>query len=263
MVINLNFPSNSRTDPNPLPLTDSPWPIIVIVTCYLLFVLKLGKMFMKNREPYDLRRVLAIYNIGQVIYNGIFFGILFYYLVLRNICNWRCMDTFPFGHEHKNLERYVHLAYYINKILDLLDTVFFVLRKSYKQISVLHVYHHVLMAGGCYAIMRFFGTGGHLNTVGMVNSFVHTIMYFYYYLSALYPGIKTSIWWKKYITITQLAQFVILGLYTTAVYIFSTGCTYPSGLLLLQIVQAIVMIVMFGNFYVKTYVRPAQRQKQA
>lgn len=35
--------------------------------------------------------------------------------------------------------------YYMCKITELLDTVFFVLRKKQNQISFLHVYHHTLM----------------------------------------------------------------------------------------------------------------------
>jgi len=35
--------------------------------------------------------------------------------------------------------------YYIAKITELLDTVFFVLRKKQRQISFLHLYHHTLM----------------------------------------------------------------------------------------------------------------------
>lgn len=31
---------------------------------------------MKNRKPYDLRRVLYVYNIGQVIYNGVYFAVV-------------------------------------------------------------------------------------------------------------------------------------------------------------------------------------------
>ncbi|KAL7737245.1 hypothetical protein ACLKA6_005423 [Drosophila palustris] len=248
-------------DPNQMPLTNSPWPVFLILSSYLLFVLKFGKTFMANREPYDLRKVLYVYNLGQIAYNGIYFAIIFYYIFIVQICNFQCMENFPFGHERKNLERYMHYAYFINKILDLLDTVFFVLRKSYKQISFLHVYHHMMMVLGCYMVMRFYGTGGHFNMLGVVNSLVHTVMYFYYFLSALYPGIKASIWWKKYITISQLTQFVIIFCYAFYVLLFSKNCGFPSILLWVQIIQAVVMMHMFGNFYIKTYIRPKQRSK--
>lgn len=41
-------------------------------------------------------------------------------------------------------------CYLLLKILDLMDTIFFVLRKRTRQISFLHVYHHVAILLGSY-----------------------------------------------------------------------------------------------------------------
>lgn len=38
-------------------------------------------------------------------------------------------------------------------------------------------------------------------------SSVHVIMYYYYFITTLSPGIK--LWWKKYLTSLQISQFVI------------------------------------------------------
>ncbi|XP_017865916.1 PREDICTED: elongation of very long chain fatty acids protein AAEL008004-like [Drosophila arizonae] len=254
-----NIPS---PDPNPLPLTNSPWPIFLIVTSYLIFVLKVGKIYMRNREPYDLTNVLRVYNLGQVAYNTIVFSTTFYFLIIEGICDLHCMETFPFGHRHKNVERYIHYAYYINKITDLLDTIFFVLRKSYKQISFLHVYHHLIMVIGCYLVMRFYGTGGHFNCLGLFNTFVHVFMYFYYFLSAYYPGVKANIWWKKYITIAQLIQFMMIFLYSAYVLIYAENCSFPKGLIVLLGFQSLLMMYMFGKFYIKTYTKDKKSSKQ-
>ena len=35
--------------------------------------------------------------------------------------------------------------YYVNKYIELLDTVFFVMRKKWNQVTFLHVYHHAIM----------------------------------------------------------------------------------------------------------------------
>lgn len=58
-------------DPADLFLCRSPWPMVTIVCLYLLFVLKLGREFMARREPYKLRGVLKMYNLGQIIYNSV------------------------------------------------------------------------------------------------------------------------------------------------------------------------------------------------
>ena len=40
---------------------------------------------------------------------------------------------------------------------------------------------------------------------GMVNSFIHVIMYFYYFLSAM-PSLRKYLWWKKYLTLLQMVR---------------------------------------------------------
>lgn len=165
------------------------------------------------------------------------------------------METFPPGHEHKQLERVLHAAYVANKVLDLADTVFFILRKSYKQVTFLHIYHHVLMAIVSFTLTRTYGTGGHLNFVGLLNTAVHTVMYFYYFLSSQYPAVKGSIWWKKYITLTQITQFTLILGYGIYVRFFSPNCGVPRGLLYVTMLQGIIFLYLFGTFYVQTYLR--------
>lgn len=60
-------------DPIDLPLTVGPWPAILIVSAYLLFVLKVGRQFMEHRQPYDLNKILKVYNLIQIAYNGTLF----------------------------------------------------------------------------------------------------------------------------------------------------------------------------------------------
>lgn len=51
------------------------------------------------------------------------------------------------------------------KLLDLLDTAFFILRKKQQQVSFLHVYHHTGMAFGSWAATKFL-PGGHITFLG-------------------------------------------------------------------------------------------------
>ena len=48
--------------------------------------------------------------------------------------------------------------------------------------------------------------GGHGVLLGTINCFVHTIMYFYYFLTAISDSYKKSIWWKKHITQLQMVK---------------------------------------------------------
>lgn len=48
--------------------------------------------------------------------------------------------------------------------------------------------------------------GGHGSFIGLVNSFVHIVMYTYYMLAALGPNVQKYLWWKKYLTTLQLVR---------------------------------------------------------
>lgn len=93
--------------------------------------------------------------------------------------------------------------YFIAKHLDLLDTVFFVLRKKDNQITFLHLYHHSAMVSWTWLHLMHHPTD-HFVLVGLLNSFVHVLMYAYYGISALGPEYAKFVWWKKHLTKVQL-----------------------------------------------------------
>lgn len=49
-----------------------------------------------------------------------------------------------------------------------------------------------------------------LSFTGVINSFVHIIMYTYYMLAAIGPHLHKYLWWKKYITDLQMVILRIL-----------------------------------------------------
>lgn len=98
--------------------------------------------------------------------------------------------------------------YLFNKLMDLLDTIFFVLRKKDRQVTFLHLYHHVMMCLVSMVGVRYVG-GGHTIFVGIINTFVHVCMYTYYLLAAYDSSYQKNIWWKKYITLLQLVSFLL------------------------------------------------------
>lgn len=125
--------------------------------------------------------------------------------------------------------------YFLAKLSELLDTVFFVLRKKENQITFLHLYHHTVMPMVSWGATKYY-PGGHGTFIGMynlcflsyyrcnlffdsitsfffsgvINSFVHIIMYTYYLLAALLPQYQKYLWWKKYITTLQMVKFIII-----------------------------------------------------
>ncbi|PRD26238.1 UNVERIFIED_CONTAM: Elongation of very long chain fatty acids protein 4, partial [Trichonephila clavipes] len=98
--------------------------------------------------------------------------------------------------------------YYLLKFLDLLDTVFFVLRKKYNQVTFLHVVHH---AGFCFMLSAFFphaykAVAFYALLAFLANAAIHVIMYTYYGLAAFGPSMQKYLWWKKYLTILQIVR---------------------------------------------------------
>lgn len=58
--------------------------------------------------------------------------------------------------------------FYLLKIMDLFDTVFFVFRKKQNQVSFLHVYHHGGMVMAVWLAVKYYA-GGQNIILGMYN----------------------------------------------------------------------------------------------
>ena len=117
-----------------------------------------------------------------------------------------------FNHE-KPPVAFILYVFYLSKILDFLDTVFIIASKSWKQLSFLHVYHHTSIFLVCFQLllslvnfrrltifyMQFYwlnvnvGYNGDVYLTIVLNGFIHTVMYTYYFV-----GLHTKeIWWKS------------------------------------------------------------------
>ncbi|TMW45923.1 hypothetical protein DOY81_008998 [Sarcophaga bullata] len=94
--------------------------------------------------------------------------------------------------------------------------------------------------------------GGHGTLLGFINSFIHIIMYAYYLLSAMGPKVQKYLWWKKYITILQIVQFLIIFVHTLQIQ-FQPNCAFPKPIGALLTFNAGLFTYMFSSFYVKNY----------
>ncbi|XP_071439196.1 very long chain fatty acid elongase 7-like, partial [Hetaerina americana] len=184
------------------PLLGSPFPALGILTAYLYFVNRIGPSLMANRPAMNLRTVLIIYNIFQVVVSTWLF-----YECLDGAWLWdydlRCQPV-----DYSASPKALRMArgcycYFILKIIELLDTVFFILRKKFNQVSFLHVYHHTGMVALAWGGTKYLA-GGHGTFMGVLNTFVHIVMYSYYLITNIWPDQKKHIWWKKYITQMQM-----------------------------------------------------------
>ncbi|KAF9407722.1 hypothetical protein HW555_012342 [Spodoptera exigua] len=255
-----HFVNDDLADPrtNSFPLVSNPLPIIIIMYLYHRFVRSWGPAYMAKREPYNLKNVIILYNIIQIGLSAYLTAQCLTRLYLSGYYSLWCQKII---YEDTPLERVVVSRvwlYYMIKVLDLLDTIFFVLRKKFNQVSFLHVYHHL---GMC--LLGFIGTkyvpGGHGIMLGFINSMVHAVMYSYYLISIVRPQWVRQ-WWKKYITQLQILQFIILILHFGHV-LFEPSCEYPKWVSFMFLPHNIFILFLFSDFYIKEYILKKNKNK--
>ncbi|XP_025415383.1 elongation of very long chain fatty acids protein 4-like isoform X1 [Sipha flava] len=228
---------------------------LTITICYLLIVW-LTPRYMQKRSAYNLKYILIIYNVIMILVNVFIFTELLLMAIKLNY-SWMCQ---PITYVNPEAELRIAVAvwlFYLTNFFELLDTIFFMLRKKNNQLSFLHVYHHSTMF-----VFSWIGTkyvpGGSAFLPILINSFVHIIMYLYYTLAAMHC---TKIMkYKKFVTIIQLAQFTFaLPLGINAIH---SGCKWPLWMKYLLVFYMFTMLVLFGDFYKKNYIKKIRKDEE-
>ncbi|XP_021181993.1 very long chain fatty acid elongase 7 [Helicoverpa armigera] len=231
-----------------LPFMASLGPVLTILAVYLVFVLKIGPVFMRKREGYKLTHTLLIYNAIQVAISVYMVYRFFIDLIHMGLVPKKCYMNEDNSRNRILFGTYLYLS---AKLSELLDTVFFVLRKKTSQITFLHLYHHTVMVIGTWALLKYWPSHT-LIFIGFLNSLVHVFMYTYYGLAALGPNVAKYLWWKKYMTKFQLIQFVsIIIQYVATVRV--SECPPARGVAIFVSCNTGVILLLFLNFYRQNY----------
>ncbi|XP_063709237.1 very long chain fatty acid elongase 7-like [Culicoides brevitarsis] len=227
---------------------------VVLLSSYAAFVLHFGPKWMKNRAPMNLRHIIVVYNLVQVLYNA-WMAIQFSlvrttWTVEKNlgcVVNLEPSDNALFRQQHA----YGFWHFAVNKILDLFDTVFFVLTKKQNHVTFLHVHHHIVMVMNTWFFGKYAMTSEG-NFMAYCNMIVHAIMYFYYFLAALGPKYQKYLWWKRYMTQIQITQFVAIIIFNM-IAMYRCGENYNYLLHYVIVGEAMVNFCLFARFYAKSY----------
>ncbi|XP_077995103.1 very long chain fatty acid elongase 4-like [Glandiceps talaboti] len=238
-------------------LMPTPYVTYGLAALYLFIVWK-GPKFMENRKPFELRKFMIGYNAVLVMISTYIFSEFLISVWPRPSFSWACQSV-----DYSDDPIALRLAnatwlFYLSKIIEFMDTFIFILRKKNTQLSFLHVYHHSTMPMLWWIGVRWVA-GGQTFFSAMINSFIHAVMYSYYLLAAFGPRIQKYLWWKKYLTSMQLAQFISIIVHTSLGLYFD--CGYPRGYLYALVVYVFSHIVLFGNFFKKTYLAPKKQRK--
>ena len=231
-----------------------------IALAYFLFVV-IGSAIMKAGLPaMDPYAIKFVYNVSQIMLCA-YMTIEAVFLAYRN--NYSVLPCVGYNQQNPAVANLLWL-FYISKVWDFWDTIFIVIGKKWRQLSFLHVYHHI-------TIFLFYWLNSHVNYDGdvyltiVLNGFIHTVMYTYYFIcmhtKVPETGKSLPIWWKSSLTMMQMIQFITMM--SQGTYLIGTQCKDVS----IRVIVAYVLYILslfglFAQFYVESYSKP-KKQKTA
>ncbi|CAH1401245.1 unnamed protein product [Nezara viridula] len=235
----------------------------VVLLCYFLVVKAFGPKWMKDKKPFVLREVIMVYNLSQVLANAYLLYLALSYWGFDILRSWNhvCNPiTETIGFDLKNQYRFMEVMHYyhITKIVDLLDTVFFVLRKKESQITTLHLFHHSTMVVNSWLTMT--PLREQVSALfGVLNLIVHVFMYTYYFLAGFGPKVQKYLWWKKHLTRMQLVQFVLMLAILAKMKLIQCQCS--PWFWSLWAFNISVYFGLFLNFYISSYNKKREKSQ--
>lgn len=239
-----------------LMLGGGPWQMLAITLTYLIGVTLFGPYLMRKRKPMqNLIWPIRAYNAFMVAFNAYLF------INFSRKLRWG-LDCWGCGKSMQRLDQ-VGLGLWeltlLSRYFDFLDSIFFVCRKKFDHLSVLHIAHHTSVP----IIVWFAGKFEPTPLVvfaGYINLPIHVIMYTYYGLST-FPSLRKYLWWKKYITSIQIAQFCI-DLAHSLQIVYLPNCKYPT-MTYIQVAFSMSFLYLFGQFYLRSYIKYRNQSSKA
>ncbi|XP_064476031.1 very long chain fatty acid elongase AAEL008004-like [Ornithodoros turicata] len=228
----------------------NPIGILSLIAFYLLFSLKLGPAFMRNRRPFNITFLVVVYNAAMVAFSIYFIFLTVKWAYVKSGYNIVCQENDSQTNPAASIIIYHGWWYLMLKVSELLDTVFFVFKKKFTHVSFLHLLHHSLALWTVWLDLHLAITG-QVALFPLLNASVHVVMYTYYGLAAL--RLQKYLWWKKYVTQFQIAQFATLTVHS-AIPLF-VNCGFPRSFALLMVLEATLFMGLFSDFYYRTYVQ--------
>jgi len=249
-------------DPTVLLNWGTPWIPFGTVILYLFLVFTLPKVLGKTR--FSLKWIVALWNLGLSAFSFcVFWGVLLPYIdIYRNYGFYTgfCGDAQLFFGTPSRMLYWIYV-FDLSKFAELFDTLFLILRG--KRVAFLHWFHHATVLLYCWFASYYHTVIGFNFTI--VNAFVHTFMYFYYFLSEV--GLKPPEKVALMITIIQISQMligiVIVG-YSAFLW-YSTGIPCVTDEPTIVLVSGVLMygtyLFLFLQFFFRRYFgkKPAPR----
>lgn len=223
-----------------------------------------GKKKSKTFQVTPINLIILFYNATLCIFSGLCFLNTFP-IIMKTFLQfgWSkglCNIQNQFYNDDGTYQKWGYWSwlFVLSKYYEIVDS-YIVIYKERRPIT-LQVYHHI---GAMIVFSWFHYDSGIGSFIFMVpNSFIHTIMYFYYGMSTL----KINIPWKSSITVMQLIQlsFMLFVVCYSLIYLYPT-CVTNSGKYSLYFMWCYLvwLIYMFSVFYIDTYNKKPITKKPA
>jgi elongation of very long chain fatty acids protein 4 len=165
------------------------------------------------------------------------------------VCNPTVISGGEGDKGHVDFAAHIFWMFYAQKFWEFLDTWFFIARKSFRQVTFLHVFHHCSI-NIVVGLLLPFDFSGDMYLPILLNAIVHVLMYGHYLVAAL--GLPTP--WKPWLTSIQLTQFITIATQSTLSLSRGDSCGAPYFGKVLMVTYMGSMLILFGNFFYHSYI---------
>ncbi|NWW73214.1 ELOV6 protein, partial [Climacteris rufus] len=228
----------------------------IISPIYLILIFGI-QHFMKERRPYQLRVPLTLWSFSLALFSFIaacrIWKQMAFLLLTKGFKQSVCSQSF---YIHPITKLWIYL-FGLSKVVELGDTVFIVLRK--KKLIFVHWYHHLFVMILCWYGYKDMAAGGGWNAA--MNLTIHALTYSYYTVTAMGIRVPSSI--AMILTTSQMVQ--MMGFVIMSIFIFfwkdDKVCQIGWPLFFFSSSFYITLLLLFGNFFVKTYLSSTRKSK--
>jgi len=231
------------------------WTLSLLISLIYVLIIFGLKRYMENRIEYKLKSVLVLWNAGLAIFSIL--GALrtlpeFIYTINEKGFRYSvCVETFSYG-----VTGFWLFLFVLSKPLELLDTIFLLLRK--REVIFLQWYHHLTVL-----LMAWLSTTEYPSTsrwFSTINYSIHAIMYSYFTIMSL-KIVHMPKWISMMITGLQILQMIV-GIYVNyKAYQFKQKgeCSVSYMNIYLTILMYLSFFYLFFKFFFDKYFRSNQK----
>jgi len=226
--------------------------LVTLNTAYLLITFLLYRFMSSRKEGFNLKWLLVVYNAMCVLFAG-FCAVEVLLYKFKYPGSFYGNNDNLVGPDNQRMA-FAFWFFYAQKFFEYFDTWFFILKKNFRQVTFLHVYHHSSITFVVGLIVPYSFSGDFYLPI-LLNSLVHVVMYSYYLLMVL----KVPFPWKSMITIMQLVQFCLIMAQNILNWRAGVNVGEPDFGKVAMIVYMSTMIILFSNFFIRSYLTPKDK----